>query len=98
MCIGETNRVPLALELASRGLDTMTDEFTIESRTSDAIRIRHVRHSHRYIFTVQKLRGRRLLWAGPIMGNAKASLPAITLVGAARTFAEREARKAGLID
>ncbi|SEF09673.1 hypothetical protein SAMN05444161_8304 [Rhizobiales bacterium GAS191] len=76
----------------------MADEFTIESRTIEAIRVRQVRHSHRYIFTVQKLRGRRLLWAGPIFGNAKASVTAMMLMGAARTFAEREARKADLID
>jgi hypothetical protein len=76
----------------------MVDEFTIESRTADALRIRHVRHSHRYFFAVQKLRGRRLLWAGPAIGNAKTSVPAMTLRDAARAFAEREARKAGLID
>jgi hypothetical protein len=76
----------------------MADEFTIESRTVEAIRVRQLRHSHRYIFTVQKLRGRRVLWAGPIFGNAKASVPAMTLIGAARTFAEREARKAEMID
>jgi hypothetical protein len=76
----------------------MPDEFTIESRTVEAIRVRQVRHNHRYIFTVQKLRGRRLLWTGPIFGNAKASVPAMMLMGAARNFAEREARKAEMID
>jgi hypothetical protein len=76
----------------------MADEFTIESRTLQAIRVRQLRHSHRYIFTVQKIRGRRLLWAGPVYGNAKASVPALTLMGAARAFAEREARKAEMID
>ena len=76
----------------------MADEFTIESRTVQAIRVRQLRHNHRYIFTVQKLHGRRLLWAGPVFGNAKASVPALTLMGAARTFAEREARKAEMID
>jgi hypothetical protein len=76
----------------------MVDEFMIESRTADGLRIRHVRHSHRYIFTVQNLRGRRLLWAGPAIGNAKASVPATTLRDAASAFAEAQARKAGLID
>jgi hypothetical protein len=76
----------------------MADEFTIESRTGQTIRVRQLRHNHRYIFTVQRLRGRRLLWAGPVFGNAKASVPAMTLMGAARTFAEREARKVDLID
>ena len=50
----------------------MADEFTIESRTVQAIRVRQLRHSHCYIFTVQRIRGRRLLWAGPVYGNAKA--------------------------
>jgi hypothetical protein len=36
--------------------------------------------------------------AGPAIGNAKASVPAMTLRDAASAFAEREARKAGLID
>ena len=76
----------------------MADEFTIESRTVQAIRVRQLRHSHRYIFTVQKICGRRLLWVGPVFGNAKASVPAMMLVGVARTFAEREARKAEMID
>ena len=77
---------------------TVADEFTIESCTVRGIRVRQLRHSHRYIFTVQKLRGRRILWAGPVFGNARASVPAMVLVGAARTFAEREAKKADLID
>ena len=77
---------------------TVADEFAIESRTVQGIRVRQLRHSHRYIFTVQKLRGRRILWAGPVFGNAKASVPAKMLVGAARAFAEREARKAEMID
>jgi hypothetical protein len=35
---------------------------------------------------------------GPIFENAKASVPALMLMGAAPTFAEREARKAEMID
>src|SRR5580704_17538361 len=35
------------------GKVTVADEFTIESRTVQAIRVRQQRHSHRYIFTVQ---------------------------------------------
>ena len=57
--------------------------------------MRHLRHDHRYIFTVRRMSGRRILWSGPMFGNAKASVPAATLFGAARTFAEREARAAG---
>lgn len=74
------------------------NEFTIESRTAHGLRVRQLHHGHRYIFSVQELRGRRLLWAGPIFGNAKAHVSAVMLVGAARRFAEREARKVGMID
>jgi hypothetical protein len=76
----------------------MVNEFVIENCTVEVIRVRQVRHGHRYIFTVQQLHGRRLLWAGPIFGNTRASVLATMLLGAARTFAEREARKAGLIN
>jgi hypothetical protein len=77
----------------------MADEFTIESATDDAIRARHLPHGHRYVFAIRKQDGRRLLGrVGPIIGNAKAAVSAMTLLSAARAFAEREARKAGLID
>ena len=77
---------------------SMADEFTIESRTADAIRVRHLAHGHRFIFTVQEHHGRRRLWAGPMMGNAKARLRPTAFEDAARAFAEGEARKAGMID
>ena len=48
------------------GKVTVADEFTIESCTVQGIRVRQLRHSHRYIFTVQKLRGHRILWAGQL--------------------------------
>jgi hypothetical protein len=35
---------------------------------------------------------------GPFFGNAKAPVPAMMLLGAARTFAVGEARKAEMID
>jgi len=76
----------------------MADEFTIESKTVETLRVRHVPHGHRYNFAIRERPGRRFLWVGPIIGNAKASVPALTLLGAARAFAEGEARKAGLID
>jgi hypothetical protein len=77
---------------------TMADEFAIESRTADAIRVRHLAHDHRFIFTVQEHHGRRRLWAGPVMGNAKARLRPTVFEDAARAFAEGEARRAGMID
>jgi hypothetical protein len=54
----------------------MTDEFTIESKTVQVVRVRHVPHGHRYIFTIREREGRRLLEAGPFVGNTKASVPA----------------------
>jgi hypothetical protein len=57
-----------------------------------------LRRGYGYIFTVQQLRGRRIVRAGPVFGNSKASVPAMVLVGAPRSFAECEARNAGLID
>ena len=53
------------------GKVTIADEFTIESRTADAIRVRHLAHGHQFIFTVQEHHGRRRLWAGPVMGERK---------------------------
>jgi len=76
---------------------TVADEFTIESRT-DAIRVRLLAHGHRFIFTVQEHDGRRRLWAGPVMGNARARLRPTAFEDAARAFAEGEARKAEMID
>ena len=40
----------------------------------------------------------RVLRLGPAQPNAKASLPSAAFATAARAFAEREARKADLID
>ncbi len=76
----------------------MTDEFTIESRTAEAIMVRHVAHGHRFAFHVTEELHRRLLCVGPVQTDGKASLPRSAFQRAARAFAEREARKAGLID
>ena len=54
---------------------SLADEFAVESRTIDTIRVRHLRYDHRYIFTVKRIGGRRILWSGPMFGNAKASVP-----------------------
>jgi hypothetical protein len=76
----------------------MTDEFTVESRTAEAITVRHVAHGHRYVFYVTQEPHRRLLCVGPVQTGGKASLPRSAFQTAARAFAEREARKAGLIE
>jgi hypothetical protein len=76
----------------------LADEFAIELRTVDTMRLRHLRFGHRFIFSVNRIGGRRILGSGPIFGNAKAPVSAGMLMGAAWIFAEREARAAGLID
>ncbi|SEE03159.1 hypothetical protein SAMN05444161_4671 [Rhizobiales bacterium GAS191] len=76
----------------------MTDEFTIESRTANTIKVRHVAHGHRYVFHVTEEANRRILRVGLGQRNRKASLPITAFETAARAFAEREAKKADLID
>ncbi|SDR63914.1 hypothetical protein SAMN05519103_09177 [Rhizobiales bacterium GAS113] len=76
----------------------MADEFTVESQTTEAIKVRHVVYGHRYTFRVWEHPRHRMLRAGLVHTNAKASLPSTAFQTAARTFAEREARKADLID
>ena len=75
----------------------MADEFTVETRTTEAIMVRHVAHGHRYFFHVTEEPHRRLLCVGPVQRDRKTPLPR-SAFQRARTFAEREARAAGLID
>jgi hypothetical protein len=76
----------------------MVDEFTIESRTIEVIKVRHVAHRHRFTFHISELPYGRRLRAGLIEANDKAPLPSLAFKARARIFAEREARKADLID
>ena len=76
----------------------MADEFTIESVSARTIIVRHVAHDHRYAFYVMKEPRRRLLCIGPVQTGGQAPLPRSSFHRAARAFAEREARKADLID
>jgi hypothetical protein len=76
----------------------MADEFTIETRTTETIEVRHVAHGHRYAFRVCERPDGRTLSAGSVQANEKAPLPSWTFKPASQVFAEREARKAGLID
>ena len=48
----------------STGCKDMIDEFTIESRTTNAIKVRHLAHGHRYAFHVTGEPHRRLLCVG----------------------------------
>jgi hypothetical protein len=77
----------------------MANDFTIESRTADAIQVRHVRHGHRFTFRVFKQpSGLRVLPGAVIQSNERADLPAELFRKGARALAKFEARKAGLID
>ncbi|SDR49698.1 hypothetical protein SAMN05519103_03973 [Rhizobiales bacterium GAS113] len=53
----------------------MADEFTVESRTTEAIKVRHVVYGHRYTFRVWDHPRHRMLRAGLVQRNRKASLP-----------------------
>ncbi|SDR59469.1 hypothetical protein SAMN05519103_06430 [Rhizobiales bacterium GAS113] len=74
----------------------MVEDFVTESRTAESIRVRHVAHGHRYTFYVRP--DARTLRLGPVDANTNTSLPTRPFQIAARAFAEREARKADLID
>jgi hypothetical protein len=76
----------------------MTDEFMTESRTAEAIVVRHVAHGHRYAFHVSEEPHRSLVCVGLAQTTGKSSLPRSAFQTAARAFAEREARKTGMID
>jgi hypothetical protein len=76
----------------------MAEQFTLESSTDEMVKVRHLTHGHHYFYAIRNHEGRRLLGSGPTIGNAKASVPAMTLQDEARAFAEAEARKAKLID
>jgi hypothetical protein len=76
-----------------------TDEFAIESLTAEVVKVRHGAHRHRFTFRVLiQPSGLRILRGGPIQENEATNVPAMLLRRRARAFAEREARKAGLID
>jgi hypothetical protein len=76
----------------------MADEFTIETRTTEAIEVRHAAHGHRYTFRVREWPDGRTLSAGSVQANEKAPLPSWTFKVVSRTFAERAARASRLID
>jgi hypothetical protein len=68
-------------------------EFTIESRTAEAIEVQHLARGHNlYTFRIlQGKQGRRIL-KGAYRGQSSKVYERVM------AFAEREARKAGLID
>jgi hypothetical protein len=77
----------------------MPDKFAIEEQTRDWIEVRHVREGHVYRFLI--VEGRHLtrkLAQGPVNENQNAKRESAFYAIQARLFAEREGRKAGLID
>ncbi|SEF09607.1 hypothetical protein SAMN05444161_8294 [Rhizobiales bacterium GAS191] len=77
----------------------MAYEFTIERQTRGWIEVRHVREGHLYRFPI--IEGQhvsRKLADGPRSDNKDAKRESAFYALQARVFAEREARKADLID
>jgi hypothetical protein len=74
-------------------------EFTIERQTRGWIEVRHINEDHLYRFPI--VEGQHLsrkLADGPRNEGQNAKLESAFYALQARVFAEREARKAGLID
>lgn len=67
-------------------------------RSPSLLRCDSVAHGHCHAVHVTEEPHRRLSCVGPAQSNGKASLPRSAFEGAARAFAEGEARKAGLIN
>ncbi|MFI5399389.1 MAG: hypothetical protein ACHQ9S_28005 [Candidatus Binatia bacterium] len=78
---------------------TMAYKFTIESRTTDALKVRHAASGQRFTFRVSEPKsGHRVLKGVYSPGGASSRSTREVLGKAARAFAEREAKKADLID
>jgi hypothetical protein len=71
----------------------MADEFNVEGNSVEGIRVRHLPMTTVISSPFVNMNGRRFLGAGPIIGNSKAEVAAMTLREAARAFAEDEARE-----
>jgi hypothetical protein len=77
----------------------MGQEFTIESRTASALKVRHVATGNRFTFRASDRSKRpRYLRRDYSPGIASKRSLREKIEKAAHAFAEREARKAGLID
>jgi hypothetical protein len=77
----------------------MTDEFTIESRTASALKVGHVAKDNRFTFRVSdRSKKPRFLRRDYSPGHPSKRAIRAKIEKAAHAFAEREARKAGLID
>jgi hypothetical protein len=77
----------------------MADEFQLLTSEEAFISVKHVGEGHRFAFYVDTdPRGRRLSPTIAVKGRPDAARKAEVFISQARTFAELEARKAGLID
>jgi hypothetical protein len=77
----------------------MANKFTIESRTPKGLKVLHVASGLRFTFRVSKPKsGDRVLKADCSPGSPSRRPLREFLEPTARAFAEREARKARLID
>jgi hypothetical protein len=76
----------------------MVHKFTLVSRTTKELKVRHMASGLGYTFRISEPKaGRRILASVPPSRPSTRSVRAV-LEKAALTFAEREARKADLID
>ena len=74
-------------------------EFAIDSRTANALKVRHVATGHCYTFRISDPTKRpRFLRRDYSPGHASTRSVREEIEKTAHAFAEREARKAGLID
>ncbi|SDR49553.1 hypothetical protein SAMN05519103_03947 [Rhizobiales bacterium GAS113] len=77
----------------------MADEFTIERQTRGWFEVRHISEGHLYRFPIiDGQHVRRKLADGPRTENPNAKRESAFYAIQARVFAEREARKADMID
>lgn len=76
-----------------------TAEFSVDQIDAETILVRHIAEMHRYAFYIEKQDGRRVVGDGLTLGNTQVTPhEAADFAGAARQFAEAEARRRGFID
>jgi hypothetical protein len=76
----------------------MAHKFTMESRTTKVLKVRHVASGLRYTFRVSEPKSGPQFLISVSPGRPSSRYVRAELEKAARAFAEREARKADLID
>ena len=78
----------------------MAGEFEVEKIEPSFVSIRHLAEGHRYTFQVAEKPDVRQILSDSVIMRENGSAPhgGLSYQFQARTFAEREARKAGMID